>query len=115
MLAIIQETLKKINSKITTIQIMSLLVTFFVVISFYICLYLEISGNNKPLIYKESNDITGAGVNEKSTIFASINGTTYTFSWCQGANKIKEENKIFFSNEKEAINSGRRLSKMCNR
>lgn len=115
MLAIIQETLKKINSKITTIQIMSLLVTLLLIISFYFYLYFTISTNSKPLIYRESEGVSQVNLNEKSTIFASINGTTYTFSWCQGANKIKEENKIFFSSEEEAIKYGRRLSKMCGR
>ena len=51
--------------------------------------------------------------NTDTQIFASINGKTYTFSWCSGADKIKESNKIFFKSEEDAIATGRILSKLC--
>ena len=113
MLAIIQETLKKINSKITFTHILSLLITLLLIICFYYYISFKDRQNNKPLIYRELGGNSSLINNEKSTIFASKNGMTYTFSWCQGANKIKEENKIYFNNEEEAIKSGKRLSKMC--
>ena len=37
---------------------------------------------------------------------ASRNGTKYYLSWCSGANKIKETNKIFFSSAEEAEKAG---------
>ena len=69
--------------------------------------------SKKPLIYREADSFSQSNSGEKVSIFASKNGKTYTFSWCQGANKIKEENKVFFSSEEEAVKSGRRLSKLC--
>lgn len=37
----------------------------------------------------------------------------YHFLWCPGAKQIKEENKIFFNSEKEAISGGYALAGNC--
>lgn len=37
----------------------------------------------------------------------------YHFLWCPGAKQIKEENKIFFNSEKEAISAGYTLAGNC--
>jgi len=37
----------------------------------------------------------------------------YHFSWCSGAKRIKEENKIWFDNEQSAISAGYTLAGNC--
>ena len=37
----------------------------------------------------------------------------YHFSWCSGAKRIKETNKIWFNNEQEAIQTGYVLASNC--
>ena len=39
-------------------------------------------------------------------LIGSKNGTKYHFPWCSGAQRIKEENKIWFSNKEEAEKAG---------
>ncbi len=72
---------------------------------------------NTPLEYIELkvDEINTKNVdsNIESRPFASINGKTYTFSWCNGASVISPKNIIYFNTEKEAQNSGRTLSKLC--
>ena len=117
MLAIIQERLKKINSQILTELLISVYFTtvLFIFFTFYIVYFNET--NSKPLIYKEKVEQMTISKqqqgNPNTKIFASVNGKTYTFSWCSGADKIKEINKIFFKSEEEAITTGRTLSKLC--
>lgn len=115
MLAIIQETVKKINSQIHVSWIFSLYITVFCLFVFVIYLNFSKKEENKEVLYKDGISYSNTKITNKSDIFASKNGTTYTFSWCKGADKIKEQNKIFFSSEEEAIKSGRRLSKMCSK
>ena len=40
------------------------------------------------------------------SIVVSKNGKKYHFPWCSGAQRIKEENKIWFNNEQEAREAG---------
>jgi hypothetical protein len=68
--------------------------------------YVEFKGGE---LYNKNNEIT------ESRPFASVNGKTYTFNWCSGASIISDKNKIYFDTEKEAQNSGRTLSKLCNK
>ncbi|MDD9867965.1 MAG: hypothetical protein OXU73_01380 [Candidatus Campbellbacteria bacterium] len=51
--------------------------------------------------------------NSRGEIVASKNGTRYYLPSCSGGNRIKEENKIYFSNEKEAEIAGYTKSKTC--
>lgn len=44
---------------------------------------------------------------------ASKNGTAYHFPWCPGAQKIKEENKIWFQTKEEAENKGYKPAGNC--
>ncbi|MDP3697062.1 MAG: hypothetical protein Q8R55_03445 [Candidatus Taylorbacteria bacterium] len=48
-------------------------------------------------------------------VVASKNSTLYHFLWCSGAKRIKEENKIIFSNEQEAQNRGHKLASNCDK
>lgn len=52
---------------------------------------------------------TSAPVEVKIT--ASRNGTAYYLPWC--SNSIKDENKIYFSTEKDAESAGYALAKNC--
>jgi hypothetical protein len=106
---IIQEYLKKINSSISKLDIYSIFITTIFIMGFLI--YLYISKIETPVTYIKSNQKDSLVADSRP--FASLNGNTYTFSWCQGANMIKEKNKIYFTNEYEAEKSKRTLSKLC--
>lgn len=43
---------------------------------------------------------------QEGSLVASKNGTKYHFPWCSGAQRIKEENKIWFNSTKEAREGG---------
>ena len=45
--------------------------------------------------------------------FSSINGKTYTFVWCQGADKILIKNRVYYSDQTEVQKSGKTLSQLC--
>jgi hypothetical protein len=107
---IIQEYLKKINSKISLVDIYSILITTLFILGFIV--YLYISKIESPVTYIKSNEEPKTLTNN-SLPFASVNGNTYTFAWCQGANVIKIKNRIYFTNENGAQQSGRSLSKLC--
>ncbi len=56
-------------------------------------------------------DIAALNLNEKASaeekvFVASKNGTKYYFPWCKGAEKIKEENKVWFATKEEAEAKG---------
>jgi len=54
---------------------------------------------------------------ENQVVVASKNSGAkiYHFTWCPGASKIAEENKITFPNEAAAIAAGYTLAKNCRR
>jgi len=47
-----------------------------------------------------------AAANAKGLFVASKNGTKYYWPWCSWADRIKEENKVWFNSEKEAQAAG---------
>ena len=47
------------------------------------------------------------------TIIASKNGTKYYFPNCRGVGNIKDENKVFFQTEEEAISAGYSKASGC--
>ncbi len=108
----IQENLKKINSYLSWGDCFSLFITTLFLGTFLTFIYLEKADSYIPVRYIESNGEI-LSKNNISKPFASRSGKTYTFSWCQGSTIISEKNKIYFSTEDEAINSGRVLSKLC--
>lgn len=109
----IQEILKNINSKTTALDCMSILLTLLVVVGAAFFLSHKAKMALEPIIYTESGITTGTMQTDDSRPFASKNGKTYTFSWCQGGTQIKPSNKIYFKNEEGAQRSGRTLSKLC--
>jgi hypothetical protein len=50
---------------------------------------------------------------ENKNIVASKSGTKFYYIWCSGSNRIKEENKVFFSTIEEAQNEGYKSAQNC--
>jgi hypothetical protein len=109
----IQDYLKKINSRLTVIDCVSVLFTTLILVLFYGFIHNRYTSSRIPVSYFEQEIDTTIIEKAESRPFASSKGTTYTFSWCQGANRISAKNKVFFANEDEAKRSGRVLSKLC--
>lgn len=108
--AIIQDFVKRINSAISFSHILSLFFTFAVLLGFFV--YIDIRNDElaRTLTYTEGQVEEVSAVKE---IFASKNGKTYTYSWCSGASRILDKNKIYFATEGDAEKTGRTLSKNC--
>ncbi|MEK7659155.1 MAG: hypothetical protein AAB338_00655 [Patescibacteria group bacterium] len=67
-------------------------------------------------IYESETKSKSRGVEKADfQVVASKKSTSgkYHFLWCPGAKQIKEENKIFFNSEKEAISAGYVLAGNC--
>jgi hypothetical protein len=114
----IQDYLKKINSRISLFDLVSLSVTLLFLCGFCVFLLVKQSSSQTPVTYvtqafSEAKDISSQESNNLP--FGSKHGKTYTFSWCQGARRILEKNKVYFAGEAEAKNSGRTLSKTCSK
>ena len=110
----IQDYLKKINSTLTWLDCISLLVTMFFIMVLSSFLIIEKRSNNLSVSYIVS-DVLEKSNNQIEDIrpFASKYGKTYTFSWCKRQEMIRVYNRIYFKNEEEAKKSGRTLSKFC--
>ncbi len=109
----IQDILRNINRSLTWYDIVSVALLFVLALSLFLFLKKEESARYGNLEYIENTAEITDRTNATSKIFASKNGKTYTYAWCQGASRIKEANKIFFTNEETAKRSGRTLSKLC--
>ena len=110
----IQDYLKKINSRISLLDCLSLLVTMFFLLGFSLYLYQQKVSHRIPVSYGVASDgFSGEESWYDPRPFGSNKGKTYTFMWCQGASMILDKNKIYFENESAAIVRGRTLSKLC--
>jgi hypothetical protein len=110
----IQDYVKKINSSLTLLDCVSLLVTSIFLTSFLCFLYIQQREVSIPVSYESRKLEEGVSFSQGETRpFASILGKTYTFSWCMGSNRISLKNVVYFSSEEEALHSGRMLSKLC--
>lgn len=74
--------------------------------------------NQENHLKDDQGDISSSG--SKSPIYdsngkyvASKNGSAYHFPWCAGAQKIKEENKIWFDTKEAAEAAGYRPAANC--
>jgi len=63
---------------------------------------------------KPSNAYIKPSSNVVKSVVASKKGSKYHFPWCVGASQIKEENKVWYENEEEAIRAGLEKAKNCN-
>jgi hypothetical protein len=109
----IQENLKIINSKLSVFDCVSIGLTTLFLLCFSFFLYTEREASKKPVQYLQSAVQSSQVQTSDSRPFGSKTGTTYTFSWCSNSSQIKPENKIYFSDETQAVSSGRTLSKLC--
>jgi hypothetical protein len=109
----IQEYCKKINSYLTFIDIISLFVTTLALFFFLLYLYVSQKQRMQDIVYQKFTSRYSFSEKVTTAPFGSVSGKTYTFSWCSGASRISEKNKVIFSNEEEAKGSGRTLSKLC--
>ena len=112
----IQDYLRKINSRLTWFDIISLSLSLLVLGLTVAFLQMKESSNMKEIIYKKGSydiSISEEGSDKGDKPFGSRKGKTYTFSWCKGGRVIKESNKIYFGSEEEAKSTGRTLSKLC--
>jgi hypothetical protein len=111
----IQDYAKKINSRVSLLDCVSISVTTVFLLIFLGFLSIQQKNESIPVSYEvgKENFSSLVSATEDPRPFASRLGKTYTFSWCGGANRITIKNKIYFSDEDEAIQSGRTLSKLC--
>lgn len=109
----IQDYAKKINSKLSFWDILSIFVTTLILAIFTVFLYIKKEKENIPVLYISNSENSTILSEKDSRPFASVNGKTYTFSWCGGSNNISAKNKIYFTDELTAQASGRVLSKLC--
>jgi hypothetical protein len=114
----IQDYLRKINSRLTISDCVSIAITALCSGVFALYIYHLDKSSMKTVMYTEGNIneviySSSASNKNPSTIFGSLHGSTYTFTWCQGASHIAVKNRIYFSDENSAKSSGRTLSKLC--
>jgi hypothetical protein len=111
MISSIQEYLKKINRGIRKLSIYSILITTAIIIAFVVYLY-KSKTNNYITYTKVTKELENA-LTVDPRPFASVSGDTYTFIWCKNASNILIKNRLYFTNQDEAIKSGRIISKFC--
>ena len=62
----------------------------------------------EPIFIDESKALTPS-----TQLVASKNSTKYHLPWCPGAEQISDTNKIYFTNEKEAVAAGYQPAGNC--
>lgn len=70
----------------------------------------------EPIVFENGSDLQASALpsiiddenigGEEGNYVASKNGTKYHLPWCSGAQRIKEENKIWFETREEAEKLG---------
>ena len=66
-------------------------------------------GESKPL----STSNVDSGIKADKIFVASRNGKKYYYAWCESANVIKEQNRIWFSTQAEAEKAGYQPATNC--
>lgn len=61
--------------------------------------------------YDNKAAVSSAVIRDKYV--ASKSGTAYHYPWCPGAQKIKEENKIWFQTKEDAVKAGYKPAGNC--
>src|SRR3989338_1722859 len=68
-------------------------------------------GESKPLL---TSNVDKTNSSATSKIFvASRNGKKYYYAWCESANVIKEQNRVWFSTQAEAEKAGYQPAANC--
>ena len=75
------------------------------------------NSNLKADIFEASDSTTTSTGNSPkkldTRVVASKNSDKYHYTWCSGAKRIKEENKVWFNSDKEAESRGYTLAGNC--
>jgi len=116
----IKEKIKKIKTLDNDIFIV-VIILFVGLISFGLGRFSALSENKIPVTVQQSSlqaveNLTGIVVvsqlstpsvdSEEKLFVVSKNGTKYHYPWCSGAQRIKEENKVWFDTKEEAEKAG---------
>jgi len=67
------------------------------------------NGSDKPLPATTAKK----AVDLRVVVSKSASSKLYHFTWCSGAKRIKEENKVWFNTEAEAVAAGYSLAGNC--
>ena len=71
-------------------------------------------GESKPLLTSNVDKTNSSSPSTSSKIFvASKNGKKYYYAWCESANVIKEQNRVWFSTQAEAEKAGYQPAANC--
>lgn len=73
---------------------------------------LDFQSESKPVIPKSAASATGS-IGIKGKFVASRSSTYFHYPWCPGAQRIKEENKIWFQTKEEAESRGYKPASNC--
>jgi len=71
---------------------------------------------NLQITSESTNNNESGGVGQidfRVVVSKKSTSKKYHFLWCSGAKQIKEENKIYFNSEEEAISAGYTLAGNC--
>ena len=75
------------------------------------------NSNLKADIFEASNNATSPALNSSkqldTRVVTSKNSDKYHYTWCAGAKRIKEENKVWFNSSQEAEGRGYTLAGNC--
>src|SRR3989344_1303226 len=99
MLHSIQEYMKRINSRLTRLDCLSLFATGISCFGLLSYLYIAKTRAALPVSYRRGEVSERSAPTNDSRPFASINGTTYTFPWCQSSHAIIQKNRMYFETE----------------
>jgi len=69
--------------------------------------------NTKTQVYDAKKTSTALLGQETGKFVAAINGGRYYSPWCSGAQRIKEENKVWFKTKEDAERAGYTPAKNC--
>ena len=114
MLANIPKKIKEINDLPRDIFAFSLIILLLVGSILVFALYTQSqSGMSAMRIYMQQTvesgserGVLGASILDVGNYVGSKNGKTYHLPWCAGAQRIKDENKVWFETKEEAISRG---------
>lgn len=74
---------------------------------------LETSDQQQEITNQPQEEQKPSTEESQSKFVASKNSDVYHYPWCPGAQRIKEENKVYFSSKEEAEKAGYRPAKNC--
>jgi hypothetical protein len=72
------------------------------------------TGNSLVVEYAENNSVAPLGVSiEEYSFVASLDGTKYYPIGCSGAERIKEENRVYYKTKEEAERDQKSPAALC--